>query len=95
MEEAVSTMNDTSQRPRYCSNPACGATLIDPRPTDLLHEPPSINDLWLCGNCGAINVIQLFGTRLLSDEEFTTMPEDICVDLDFARRACKRNLRAN
>lgn len=66
--------------------------LIDPKAVDLVSQE-GIGDIIICGACLAVNVVTITGTRLLSEDEFAELSPDEKRDLDFAKRAVKRNFR--
>lgn len=68
-------------------------TLSDPRPADLVQEPPRLGDILLCGGCGMPSKVTILGTKLLTEEDFSGLSLDEQRDLDFAQRAIKRSIR--
>jgi len=69
--------------------------LLNLKSTDLLREPPRVDDILLCGACGTLSVVTLLGTAPLSAIAFAKLSADEKKELDFAARAVKRNLESN
>lgn len=70
-------------------------SLLDLKASDMLTDPPKLDDIVVCGLCGNFSVIILTGTKLLSVEELSALHPDEQADLDFAKRAVIRKLKSN
>jgi hypothetical protein len=61
----------------------------------MLREPPHLDDILICGLCGAPSKVTLLGTEVVSDEELSNLSEEEQHDIEFAIRAVKKQIRNN
>lgn len=73
---------------------SCHRDLLAPKSTRGVDTRPTFGSLILCGSCGEINLIELTGTRSLTEKELSTMPEEIAKELRVAARAI-HNIKNN
>lgn len=76
-----------------CCEEKCGMALLNPKPVDLVSPKPELGDILLCGMCGMINIVDLMGTRKITDDELLNLSVEERRDLDFAVRAIKKQGR--
>lgn len=69
-------------------------TLLDLHSADFENTKPKMNDLLVCGACGAINEVDLVNCVLLTEEKFDALHPDEKRDLSFAVRAATPKLRS-
>lgn len=65
---------------------------LDLKATDLVSRP-TLGDILICGGCGFPSKVTLEGTALMSDAEFRELSKEEVIEVNFAQRAIKRNVR--
>lgn len=70
-----------------CANKICKMELQNPKPANLVDEPPTPGDIILCGMCGTPNIVVDDATaRVMTEDDFAALHPDDLADLQFAQR---------
>lgn len=66
--------------------------LLNPHSTRSSDDAPEIGDIVVCGSCRLPSVVELLGTRLLTEDEIASAPPEVSTELHFALRALREKL---